>query len=105
MNYILPQRIDDALPQNMADLSLDLWWYTLHRAIQEQGVKRITESKQPKDGGVEVARVLVSLNPSLLSNIFLNLVVINRLVFFFPLWGLGFHGCRTEHSRLSTLQV
>ena len=92
----LPQRVDDAFPQHVTNLYLDMccwssWSRWLQRCIcenpesvQEERVKDITESKQAKDGGIEIAGVLVTLDPSPLSSILDYLVISNSVVLVLP---------------------
>jgi hypothetical protein len=52
--------------------------------VYEERVKDITESKQAKEGGINIAGVLVSLDPSPLSYVLENLVSSNYLVLISP---------------------
>ena len=50
--------------------------------VQEERVKDITESKQAKNGGIKIAGVLVTLDPSPLSSVLDYLVSLDVLVLF-----------------------
>ena len=52
--------------------------------VQEERVKDITESKQAKDGGIKIAGVLVTLDPSPLCSVLDYLVSSNSLVLLLP---------------------
>ena len=55
--------------------------------VQEDGVKDITEGKQTKDGRVQVAGVLVTLDTTTVSNVSQHLLI-NELVCFLLHWDL-----------------
>ena len=52
--------------------------------VEEERVKDITESKQAKDGGIEIAGVLVTLDPSPVSCVLQYLVYSRMLVLRLP---------------------
>ena len=76
---LLPEWIHNALPQNTADFLL----CTICGQYEKYGIEDITQTKQPKHSGIQVAGILVALvalYPSFMSQILFNLLRINMLI-------------------------
>ena len=88
--HLLPKWIHNALPKNIADL----FPRVIPCFFQEHGIKVIRECKQSKHCCIQVARILVALYPSLISQVLPHLVALNCLVTLLFQWVIN-KGCRT----------